>query len=894
MAELDCAQYGLQQEGGVTMSEATANFIKAFFGPTTTEPVFICSLPQVKDDPNEVGQRHVMTRDTEIIDSFVTKWDRSGRALYFCVGTIKAGSSRRAKETLAELVCIHVDIDWKDFDLSPAEIGARVRELRLQPTFIVLSGNGMHLYWLLKEALPAPESIERVEGVLRLAAHHLGGDPQVCEVSRLMRLPGSHNSKKSGWTEVRVITSRPALRYDIDELEEWFAEMSPVLRRRDDVDHDPDINAFIAMGERLGYKPPVDVEERLRTMRYRGAGDDAIHPTQRTVTASMLSCGRPLDEVVDLVLEATRVVAGAHADRWNWTRERKKIDRMCRSWVEKHPEILQQQAAAEEPAAAATGTDGETVVSLDRKRHQKQQSSAGPGLGASTSSGTKAKGAKPGNSKTEVLGEGCIAALRQRGQDLMLTQGDAWFYEAGVWRSMTPADEQTIKVLIQTGCRAMRIPPKIATLNTVWKYLMEHPDLHRPDVPWNTGTHIAVANGVIELATMAFGDWRPDYYLRRKLALTYDPAARCPTFLQWLSELFDVGNGYIGLLQEFAGTCLAVPLLAREERKALLIKGESRTCKTELASVFRHMVGDHAIASPSITDIGERFGLAPFINAHAWVRDDAVDEGDKLDPQRFKAIVTGEAIDIDRKNRSSLRVELQIPVILTCNSLPTAKDASNALYNRSLLIEPTRVFTEEETVTARAHYSIPRGSRFAHRLLEQEGPGVLNWALEGLARVMARGRYDIPTGMVEAVEAYKSENNPVDEWVRMAVRETPDGKVERSDALCALHGWQREEVGTDGNMRFYSGKWFWKRFRVAAPWVREHKADGRRFIVGIRLNAEGLEYWNRQREDNRVGGSKGSSLTAAAVNKHWDRKGDQNEDQSDDETPPARPIQTEF
>ena len=76
-----------------------------------------------------------------------------------------------------------------------------------------------------------------------------------------------------------------------------------------------------------------------------------------------------------------------------------------------------------------------------------------------------------------------------------------------------------------------------------------------------------------------------------------------------------------------------------------------------------------------MADLDDRFGLECFYQATAWIRDDAVNEGDKLNPQRFKTVVTGEPINIRRKGTGDVRIELAIPVILTANALPAARDA---------------------------------------------------------------------------------------------------------------------------------------------------------------------------------------------------------------------------
>jgi len=79
-------------------------FLADVFGCSTAEPVYISSLPNDDARGREPGERHVVTREMANIEAFTRKWDRKDRALYFCTATIKIGSTRRSKETIAELM----------------------------------------------------------------------------------------------------------------------------------------------------------------------------------------------------------------------------------------------------------------------------------------------------------------------------------------------------------------------------------------------------------------------------------------------------------------------------------------------------------------------------------------------------------------------------------------------------------------------------------------------------------------------------------------------------------------------------------------------------------------------------------------------------------------------
>ena len=306
-----------------------SDFLADFFSASTGS-IYLCSLPNGHNGgrPAELAGRG----DGARLDDYVLhKWDKPDRGVFFCVNTIKPGQARRSKETVHEIVCLHCDLDFARIDLKPDAILARLNQLKCLPSKIVSSGHGLHCYWLLNEALPAtPEIILQTEIALRGSANMLGGDPAVAEVARLMRLPGSFNTKNGDRIPVRAIVDRP-LRYELDDLSEWIGETRPLIPPKGKAPNDnPFLSANIPSGG-----PAVDVDGRLANMRFRGPGDTSVHQTQVSVSAAMLNRGVPADQVVSTILNATRLAAGAEGQRWNWAREERDIRAMCSSWARK-------------------------------------------------------------------------------------------------------------------------------------------------------------------------------------------------------------------------------------------------------------------------------------------------------------------------------------------------------------------------------------------------------------------------------------------------------------------------------------------------------------------------------------------------------------------------------
>jgi hypothetical protein len=182
----------------------------------------------------------------------------------------------------------------------------------------VFTGHGFHVLWLLKEAADAKARRDQVEDLLRQLAAVVGGDPSVAEIARLLRLPGTHNSKNGNGEFVEVVAEvfEADRRYELADLSEWLDGARPILIRKfEGVRHNGGARCglddpWARLAQDQIVKAPIDVERRLADMVYRAPGENGIHSTQLSVSAAMAIQGRCEDEVVETLLPATRRAAG--------------------------------------------------------------------------------------------------------------------------------------------------------------------------------------------------------------------------------------------------------------------------------------------------------------------------------------------------------------------------------------------------------------------------------------------------------------------------------------------------------------------------------------------------------------------------------------------------------
>lgn len=124
---------------------------------------------------------------------------------------------------------------WADLDGTECLSFPGAKALPLPPSLYVLSGHGKHLYWCALEPMPCagdPGRQKVYEGELRQIQSLLkpwGADPTVCEVARVMRLPGFRNCKREPHLLVELVETCP-VRYTPEEIQAAFRTEEPPER----------------------------------------------------------------------------------------------------------------------------------------------------------------------------------------------------------------------------------------------------------------------------------------------------------------------------------------------------------------------------------------------------------------------------------------------------------------------------------------------------------------------------------------------------------------------------------------------------------------------------------------------------------------------------------------
>lgn len=165
-------------------------------------------------------------RDFEGIERFTRLHSETN--LFFGVAS-RRGARGGSLENCGKLYALFCDIDFKS--ISESEARARLDHFPLKPGLIVMSGDGLHVYFLLREPLDLQSEAARARSLLRRLALTLGGDLASAEPARILRIPGTFNYKYQPARRVLIESFEPERAYNPSALDDLLAgEPEPTAR----------------------------------------------------------------------------------------------------------------------------------------------------------------------------------------------------------------------------------------------------------------------------------------------------------------------------------------------------------------------------------------------------------------------------------------------------------------------------------------------------------------------------------------------------------------------------------------------------------------------------------------------------------------------------------------
>jgi putative DNA primase/helicase len=217
-------------------------------------------------------------------------------------------------------------------------------------------------------------------------------------------------------------------------------------------------------------------------------------------------------------------------------------------------------------------------------------------------------------------------------------------------------------------------------------------------------------------------DFEPNDFLTYQLPFAYTPDAKCPMFDNYLAKVLPDECSRL-VLQEFAGYIFTkLPL-----EKCLVLTGGGSNGKSVFFNIIYALVGRENALTFSMSYFNHETNRAKLSNV---LVNYSSETGFKLHPEIFKALVSGEPVQARELYCRPFTLHNKVKFIMNCNLLPNETENTDAYFRRFIIIPFQVTITEAE-----------KDIELADKIIGAELPGVFNWLLEGLERIVENKKF---------------------------------------------------------------------------------------------------------------------------------------------------------
>lgn len=308
-------------------------------------------------------------------------------------------------------------------------------------------------------------------------------------------------------------------------------------------------------------------------------------------------------------------------------------------------------------------------------------------------------------------------------------------YREGVWERVP--EMQVRKELQEIAIRYATVNVTAQLISSVYSLLQQHVFL--PDNKFDSDIDLIYFDDcVLRISTGKTENYNPNkHFATSKLPFHYYPEAKSDA---WDQALTMTEPEYLPFLQEFAGYCLTP---STQHELALWCWGDPGSAKSTFITGLEAMLGSRC-CTLGLADIERsQFALAQIPGKTLAVSTEQ--------PSRFvkcshvlNSLISGESLIWERKFVDPITVKPVLKLVWAMNELPRIDSSGVGLFRRVVPVPWKKVENPDPAIK---------------EIVKKSGQAIFNWGYEGLKRLNARGRFEIPEGLISERETYRIQND---------------------------------------------------------------------------------------------------------------------------------------
>lgn len=294
---------------------------------------------------------------------------------------------------------------------------------------------------------------------------------------------------------------------------------------------------------------------------------------------------------------------------------------------------------------------------------------------------------------------------------------------------------------------------------------------------------IAVKNGLLNLKTRELKDFTPELVFFNKLPVEFIPGVDCPLIKKFINEIIEHEED-INIIQELFGYVLYKDY---QIEKSFMFLGKGRNGKGQLLELLQRFVGVENTSSVSLQRLCDEnsFNIAEL---HTKL----INEGGDIDggfietTGMFKQLSGNDMVSAKRKFMSDLHFKNYAKMIFSSNTLPTPKDTSQGFWDRWILLKFPFRFEHEELFLGKSEDELrffkPRINNVVESFsTDVEMQGLLNWALDGLDRLLAQSHFTFSGATQNVRKRWTQEANSFAYFCELYLEKDFEGMISKEE-----------------------------------------------------------------------------------------------------------------
>jgi putative DNA primase/helicase len=387
------------------------------------------------------------------------------------------------------------------------------------------------------------------------------------------------------------------------------------------------------------------------------------------------------------------------------------------------------------------------------------------------------------DTSTEHIAIARAVRARIGNDDLMFHAQTFWRWRhRGVWARIEDREIQVeIHAVLDAG--GYRASFGRATVDSVMDLLRT--ECYRPEHAFNTGNDVInTTSGTIvwspDLRNWSLQAHRREDYLTVQIPVTYDPKAKCPRFLSFLTEVFagdKDGADKALIAMEMIGYSL---LTSCRFEKFILLIGGGANGKTVLLKVLEALAGAAMVCAVQPSQLDNKFQRAHLAGKLVNIVTE-IAEGAEIADAQLKAIVSGELTTAEHKHRNPFDFHPFATCWFATNHMPHSRDFSEAMFRRAIVLTFNNRFD---------------GADCDPNLIDKlkaELPGILTLALGAIRGVILKGAFtDVASSQV-AKREWQLNCDQAAQYFEERLQRAPASKVGSTTLYQDYREWAAEQ-----------------------------------------------------------------------------------------------------